>query len=563
MSARVLLKQIAGQTVPEKNISFAPMVVRNSCGCSDSLPSEPLVVIRHSQDWSTTLREQQPAIIVSACASLAYIRAARVEAWVLSWLEAIRSDLTCGAGREFLGSLEQAQREGFELGVEVASWHRCVAIFLHQVRCCMADPRLQTLLDQIEARAYLRLGVTMELLENARQTEIEFRDLALREISESLMTTFDLTGILDVLSSELARFYVSACYISLFEDPQNPADLSRLIYAWRNGNRIEIAPAGIVFPSKDLVPNELRAVLTSSELIVEALYSKEDRLGFMLIEVEPRYISVTNALRALVSGALQSVLLLEQRRKAEEKLLQSQAQLQALVEKLEYTNKELESFAYSVSHDLRSPLRSILGFSSILEREHRLALDDDARQLLDRITQNTKRMGILIDDLLAFSRVGRQQIQIKPVDMNQIVRELVDEIKPETGEPTVEWVLGDLSPGFADPALIRQVWVNLINNAVKYSSKNSQARVEISSDHNDDEVVYHVFDNGAGFDMRYADKLFGVFQRLHRDEEFSGTGIGLAIVHRILLRHGGRIWAQSDVGKGAAFHFSLPQSFNS
>lgn len=560
LAARILLEQIAGRPVSGKNISFAPLVIRQSCGCADILAPDEAMGLSTPQDWPETLRQRQTEIAASVRESLSYIPADIVETWVLAWLEAIRTDLDADSNRQFLRQLDQSQRQGFELGVEVAAWNRSVTIFLRQVRSCLPGERLQQAVDHLAERAYLRLGITMEMLENSRQTEIELRDLALREISESLVTTFDMAGILDVLSAELPRLNVTACTISLFEDPQNPADLSCLIYAWHAGERITLASDGILFPSKDLLPHELKPALARPELIVEALYSKEDRLGFMLLEVEPKNISVTNALRALVSGALQSVLLLEQRRRTEEKLLHSQDQLQALVEKLEYTNKELESFAYTVSHDLRSPLRSILGFSTILESEHRANLGEDARQLLDRIIQNTRRMGRLIDDLLAFSRVGRQPIQMQVVDMAQIVQQVIADVDSEESQPSIRWIVGSLPSACADPALIRQVWINLITNAVKYSSKASEPQIEIGSQAGTSGIEYYVRDNGAGFDMRYADKLFGVFQRLHRDEEFPGTGIGLAIVHRIILRHDGQVWAQSEIGKGATFYFRLPET---
>jgi light-regulated signal transduction histidine kinase (bacteriophytochrome) len=267
---------------------------------------------------------------------------------------------------------------------------------------------------------------------------------------------------------------------------------------------------------------------------------------------------VSNALRSLISGALQGVLLLEQRHRAEEKLLQSQGQLEALIARLEYANSELESFAYSVSHDLRSPLRAIAGFSSILNRDFRHTLSNEASELLDRVIQNTSRMGRLIDDLLAFSRVGRHELRLTSVDMNRMVQETIDELSPEIGERQVDWSVDNLPPASADPALIRQVWINLLNNAVKYTSQAPRAQIALGCEESMTETVYSVQDNGIGFDMRYADRIFGVFQRLHHEDDFPGTGIGLAIVQRIIQRHGGRVWAESEVGRGSTFYFSLP-----
>jgi signal transduction histidine kinase len=397
-----------------------------------------------------------------------------------------------------------------------------------------------------------------EQLENARQIELERRDMALRDISETLITTFDFHSLFEVLASELHRVHVRACYIALFEDPQQPATLARLRFGWQEGLRVTLPEEGMLFPSTQLMPTELSAALASPGLVVEALYSKEDRLGFMLLEVEPRYSSVTNALRALLSGALQGVLLLEQRRKAEEKLIGTQHELEALVARLKYTNDELEGFAYSISHDLRAPLRAISGYASIIANDHRAELSEGARELFGHIANNAKRMGLLIDDLLAFSRAGRHALRRKLVDMNTIVRDIVTDLANAGQDRTIIWEIGDLPSAEVDAGLIRQVWFNLIHNAVKYSGKVNAPRVLIGAEVKLHEIIFSVRDNGTGFDMRYANKLFGVFERLHRDDDYPGTGIGLAIVKRIVERHGGRVWAKSEEGHGATFYFSLP-----
>jgi light-regulated signal transduction histidine kinase (bacteriophytochrome) len=235
------------------------------------------------------------------------------------------------------------------------------------------------------------------------------------------------------------------------------------------------------------------------------------------------------------------------------------AELEATVRKrteaLEAANQELESFSYSVSHDLRAPLRAVDGYARMLEEDYAARLDDEGRRLLAVVRQSSVRMGRLIDDLLAFSRLGRQQPAKQLVDMTELARDVVTELR-NGAAASVE--LGALPSARADRALIRQVWTNLVGNALKYSGKRADARVEIGGRQDGGESVYWVRDNGVGFDMRYADKLFGVFQRLHRVDEFDGTGVGLAIVQRVVARHGGRVWAQAKPGEGACFHFSLP-----
>lgn len=230
------------------------------------------------------------------------------------------------------------------------------------------------------------------------------------------------------------------------------------------------------------------------------------------------------------------------------------------LEKIEQLNHELESFSYSVSHDLRAPLRSIDGYTQILLEDYAHNLDDEGKRVLNVVVNNARRMAKLIDDLLDFSRVGRKEVSKSVVNAENIVKSVVSELTIQEEGRQIDLHVAPLDPCEADPNLLRQVWVNLISNALKYSRKRSEARIEISSKKTPAEVVYSIKDNGTGFDMAYAHKLFGVFQRLHRQQEFEGTGVGLAIVHRIVTRHGGRVWAEGEVDKGASFHFSLPNS---
>jgi signal transduction histidine kinase len=222
---------------------------------------------------------------------------------------------------------------------------------------------------------------------------------------------------------------------------------------------------------------------------------------------------------------------------------------------LEAVNKELSSFSYSVSHDLRAPLRAVDGYARMLEEDHTALLDEEGRRLLGVIRESAGRMGQLIDDLLNFSRLGRQPMARHPVDMAALASEVIQEAR---GQSPANIELRDLAPAHGDRSLLKQVWVNLIGNALKYSAKRDAARVEIGSQVEGEENIYWVRDNGAGFDMRYAAKLFGVFQRLHSSDEFVGTGVGLAIVQRVVSRHGGRVWAEGKPGDGACFFFSLP-----
>jgi light-regulated signal transduction histidine kinase (bacteriophytochrome) len=226
--------------------------------------------------------------------------------------------------------------------------------------------------------------------------------------------------------------------------------------------------------------------------------------------------------------------------------------------KLEAANKELESFSYSVSHDLRAPLRAINGYAQMILRKGSDRFDEEVRRRFEMITNNAEKMGQLIDDLLAFSRLGSQDVVKLSLDMEELIGEVWQELRNINPCREMTLKICKMPAVCGDSALIRQVYSNLLGNAVKFTQGENMAMIEAGSCTQDGESVYYIRDNGVGFDMRFYDKLFGVFQRLHSDAEYKGTGIGLALVKRIINRHGGRVWAEGKVDEGATFYFTLP-----
>jgi signal transduction histidine kinase len=347
------------------------------------------------------------------------------------------------------------------------------------------------------------------------------------------------------------------CQYYSFRDMELPLfDLAIVVTTWYAG-------AG---------PGVLAMVLSAAfynYFFTEPLYSfeisNEDLPRFVLFTASAGIAAWFVAVRRRIESDLRHArdnlqVELEQRKRREDEIRKLNNELAKRARDLETSNNELESFAYSVSHDLRAPLRHVVGFSELLQKQASSLLDEKGRRYTQTILESSKRMGNLIDDLLAFSRIGRAETKNTLVSLDQLVKEVVAEIGQDTGGRDIVWNIDPLPVCYGDRSMLKLVIGNLLANAVKFTRMRAQAEIEIGCVDGENEVEVFVRDNGAGFEMQYVDKLFGVFQRLHLPEEFEGTGIGLATVRRIIHRHGGEVRAEGAVDQGATFYFSLPKS---
>jgi PAS domain S-box-containing protein len=352
-------------------------------------------------------------------------------------------------------------------------------------------------------------------------------------------------------------------------------DLRGIVTSWNAGAAKEFGyPASEMIGQSiaRLIPPELRdgeaEILGKIEWgeSVPPYETQRVRKDGSIFDVSLTLSAIKDAAGRIV-GASKVVRDITDHKKAEEKIRQLNAELeQRVIERtaeLEAANKELEAFSYSVSHDLRAPLRAVDGFSQAVLEDFGAQLPEEGRQYLETIRHGAQKMGALIDDLLTFSRLSRAPLNKKEVNTANLVRDVLEDLDPRQTGRKIDFRIGELPPCAGDPALLKQVWMNLLSNACKYTQKRETAVVEIGCDARPEGDIFFVRDNGTGFDMRYGDKLFGVFNRLHRAEDFEGTGVGLAIVQRIIHRHGGRVWADAVVDRGATFYFTLKQGAKS
>src|SRR5271166_917576 len=376
----------------------------------------------------------------------------------------------------------------------------------------------------------------------------------------------DLLQSRDELEQEVAMRTQQASLLNLTHDTIFVRDMSDVITYWNRGAQ-ELygwrAEEAIGKRSHDLLRTVFPAPLDdiAADLLRNGRWEGElekTKSDGTRVVVASRWSLQRNEQRIPIA-ILETNNDITQRKRGEEEVRQLNQELGKRTIELEAINKELEAFAYSISHDLRAPLRHMVGFTELLQKNASSVVDDKGRRYMTTILESAKRMGTLIDDLLAFSRIGRAEARESIVNLEELINEVRSEVAQEAEGRNITWKLGPLPNLYGDRSMLKLALVNLLSNAIKFTRPRPQPEVEVGcAEKQNGRIVIFIRDNGVGFDMKYANKLFGVFQRLHRPEEFEGTGIGLATVQRIIRRHGGEVWAEGTVGHGATFFFSVP-----
>ncbi len=423
------------------------------------------------------------------------------------------------------------------------SYHRSAAAVNHTNEVLKLNAKALSTVQDLAVRSYITTGDST-LLTAYRTASGSFSEY-IRELSELTRDNPQQQKLIDSLTYYTSRrSALSQQYLTMYKaHPLSDSDLLRYTTESRGGMTV------IKRLSGQIAQNEEDLLLTRKILTRVSRERFDTSVTLIFAAIVLLLIACTAAV----------IYYIRQRKTFEYNITQLNNDLQKKVEELHTANKELESFSYSVSHDLRAPLRIIDGFAKIISEDHADSLNEEGKRFIDTIRSNAQRMGMLIDDLLNFSRISRRELSLREINMNAMVENVLDNFML-IDKPNAVISVQPLCSAICDDHLIRQVWVNLISNALKYSKDKEKPEISITWEQTRTEIIYAIKDNGVGFDMQYAGKLFGVFQRLHKASDYEGTGVGLALVHRIVTRHSGRVWAEAQPDQGATFYFSLPKT---
>ncbi|MGE5607477.1 MAG: ATP-binding protein [Bacteroidota bacterium] len=549
-AVEVILDILNGKTVPEKTIIPTRLLIRQSCGChwktldhnlKSSLDGDGVTLSKSTlkeriiaELIQTGVESQKAAEWAEELAKEFALELEKSGGKFIKTLSGLMGQINIISGEEFihwqniLTEMQCNTTADFSMDNEAI---RRVNGVLHQARI---------IVNEISERKLVEKGIHSKL-----KSDI------LQEIGASLITTFNLDEIKNVMFKGLPRLGIPACYLSLYENPEEPSRWSRLIWAFNQKGLLDIPEGGIRFPSSSLLPEGILPEGQRYSFVVEPLYFEKEQIGFVIFECGSDDGVTYTVLRTMLSNAIRGANILQKQKQTEEDLKRK-------AHELARSNAELEQFAYIVSHDLQEPLRKILAFGDCFKKVCPENLNEQALDYLGRMQSAAGRMQGLINDLLSYSRITTKARTFEKVDLNEVCLEVLSDLETRISQYDAKVIIGNLPVIDADPLQMRQLFQNLLVNALKFHRPAITPLVKVYAFPQGESVEIVFEDNGIGIAEEYQERIFGVFERLHGRNDYEGSGIGLAICKKIVDRHGGKIKIQSEVGKGSKFIVELP-----
>ena len=547
----ILLALLAGEDAPERVMLPTELIVRQSCGCQPSGlrvgKAPPATKAIEGRPPQATLGEAQQSIVEGMTRELTArgLAPESASSYSVRLVEAFAAAIDEGEETSaFTETLAGLVGQEDTRHLDMAAWNGLVCALRRHV-----PPRLRgaqevsRVCEQCQTASMLisEIALRKEMWQSVRA--IRQAD-TLREVSRIVVSTFHLTGVMDVLAAELPRLDIGGCYVSLYENPDLPTAWVRPTLVFNRQGRADLEQLDRRFPTTVLLPPGVLPTDSPHNLLADSLYFGEDRFGLVLFEVGPMDGIVYATISAQISAALKGAFLLEEHKRAEQELAHS--------------NKELELFAYVASHDLQEPLRMVRSYMQQLERRYKDQLDEDAEEFINFAVDGASRMQELINDLLTYSRVGTRGKPFESTDLGNVLELALLNLRVAVEESEAKVTHDEMPTLSVDTTQMTQLFQNLIGNAIKFRQDGTPPKIHVGAEHRDSSWTLSVRDNGIGINPEDFERVFMIFQRLHTRDEYEGTGIGLAVCKKIVERHGGRIWVESQPGEGSTFSFTMP-----
>jgi DNA-binding LacI/PurR family transcriptional regulator/signal transduction histidine kinase len=560
----VLLKLLAGEQVPDQTALPTKLMVRQSCGCSE--PAVAHAAVGPLERKSGPLQEgpfrqgplpkaivMQREAIFSEMVQAMEVSPSLSSKWAGRLLDAFMEEMASGPAPHtpFLLALDDVLRQAIVTSSQVDDWQEVLSVMRRHLLLYSTDVTTLARVEDLFNQGRVMISRTIQKNWARQEVERSRRAIALSYLGSNLLAVVEIQQIFDVIGHDLPELGFSTFYLSFYEGQERPAEWSRLMLACDSGERVEVDADGWRFPTRHLAPDELCPQEGRYTWVVEPLNFRENQFGYLILGAGLREGDTYVVLARQISSALQDSLLLQKHRQAEETLAR-QAQ------ELARSNAELEQFAYVASHDLQEPLRMVTSYVQLLARRYKGQLDSDADDFINFAVDGATRMHTLINDLLTYSRVDTQGKSFVSTDCAVVLERALANLQLIIEETETIISLDDLPTLMVDEVQMLQLFQNLIGNAIKFRQPGIRPMVHIRAERADGAWLFSVQDNGIGIETQYFERIFVIFGRLHNQEKYDGTGIGLAVCKRIVERHGGRIWVDSEPGKGSTFYFTMP-----